>query len=796
MNYYEIALPVKLAKLFTYKSEEDIFKGCRVLVTLGNSKHTGIVWNKTTKLDPKIKYKKIVEIVEKTPKISNELLNLAEWISKYYQCSLGLALSAMLPSAFNVQIQQQIRLIEQKVIIESDGIPEMIIKELSKLSWHNISDIKERLSITSTQFYHWIDYLEDNEIIEIKRTFDAKIKKKIANFVILSKIKDVPKLPSKQEEAYNYIKNLGEEFPLARIAESFSYSIVKALRDKGLLHLEPREILIKKQVKKKKLEKNNITLTDEQNQAVLTIVRSINERKFAPFLLYGITGSGKTEVYINAIKKVRSLGKSALMLVPEISLTPQMEERFFNAFEEDIAILHSHLNERERWSEWKKIKSGESKIVIGARSAIFAPLENIGIIIVDEEHENSYKQDSAPRYNGRDVAIVRAKMSEAVVVLGSATPSLESWKNAKEQKYELIKLENRPLDFNIPIAKIIDMRSEDEHNEMLSAELAAKITEKLEKKEQVILLQNRRGHSSFVQCITCGKLFECKNCDISMKYHSYNNELICHYCGLKIPMPRKCPDCGSYLFNFGSAGTQQLEKYLEQRFPTARILRMDSDTATKKDSYDSMFERMQNGSVDILLGTQMIAKGLDFPNVTLVGVVSADIGLSFPDFRAAEKTFQLITQVAGRCGRGEKAGEVFIQTYNPEHYAVVNGMKQNFIRFSEVELDLRKQLNYPPFYRIGRIFFTADKEKFLIENLRKNQQILTQLRNLLPPSKLYILGPTAAPITKIQNKFRYHIVLKAASATILSKAINYLTKNLILPASIKQVVDIDPYNLL
>jgi primosomal protein N' (replication factor Y) len=795
MNYYEIALPVKLEKLFTYKSEENIPQGCRVLVTLGNSKHTGIVWNKTTELNSDIRYKKIAEIVEKSPKINEELLNLAEWISKYYQCSLGLTLAAMLPSAFNVQIQQQIRLIEQKVIPESDGIPEMIINELSKLSWIDIADVKKRLSITSIQFYHWIDYLEDNEIIEIKRTFDAKIKKKIANFVVLSKVKEVPELTSKQDEVYTYIKALGEEFPLTRIAEIFSYSMIKALRNKGLLHLEPREVRAEKKVKKSKASKTHITLTDEQNQAVSAIVGSINERKFAPFLLYGITGSGKTEVYINAIKKVRTLGKTALMLVPEISLTPQMEERFFNAFEEDIAILHSHLNEYERWNEWKKIKSGESKIVIGARSAIFAPLENIGIIIVDEEHENSYKQDNTPRYNGRDVAIVRAKMSEAVVVLGSATPSLESWKNAKEQKYRLINLEKRPLNFKIPAAKIIDMRKE-EQNEILSAELAAKITEKLEKKEQIILLQNRRAHSSFVQCVTCGKLFECKNCDISMKYHSYNKELICHYCGLKTPLPRKCPDCGSYLFNFGSAGTQQIEKYLEQRFPTARILRMDSDTATKKDSYDSMFERMQNGNVDILLGTQMIAKGLDFPNVTLVGVVSADIGLSFPDFRAAEKTFQLITQVSGRCGRGEKAGEVFIQTYNPDHYAIVNGMKQNFVRFSEQELDFRKQLNYPPFYRIGRIFFMAENEKYLIEQLKKNQQTITQLRKMLPPSKLYILGPTAAPMTKIQNKYRYHIVLKAASATILSKAINYLNKNLSLPSSIKQVIDIDPYSLM
>ena len=796
MNYYEVALPVKPNQLFTYKSEDQITKGCRVLVTLGNSKHTGIIWRKTTEIDSKIRYKKILEVVESTPQISKQLLDLAEWISKYYQCSLGLSLAAMLPSAFNVQLQQQIRLIEQKVIPVSDGIPEMIINDLSRLSWHDIGELKERLSITSTQFYYWLDYLEDNEIVEVKRVFDNKIKKKIANFIVLSKVTEIPKLTTKQSDAYNYIKGLGTEIPLAIIAKNYSYSIVKALRNKGLLHVEPREVRAHRAPKERILKPSKITLTEEQLVAVNEIILAIESEKFAPFLIYGVTGSGKTEVYIEAIRKVRAAGKSALMLVPEISLTPQMEARFYNAFSEDIAILHSHLNERERWQEWKKIKTGESKIVIGARSAIFAPLENIGIFIVDEEHENSYKQDSTPRYNGRDVAVVRAKMSDAVIILGSATPSLETWNNAQNDRFSLITLKNRPLNFQMPTAKIIDMRLEKDTKDMLSAELADKINEKLEKKEQIILLQNRRGHSSFVQCITCGKLFNCPNCDICMKYHSSHNELVCHYCGHKINLPRKCPDCGSYLFNFGSAGTQQLEKMLGQRFPTARILRMDSDTATKKDSYDSMFERMQNGHVDILLGTQMIAKGLDFPNVTLVGVISADIGLSFPDFRAAEKTFQLITQVAGRCGRGEKPGEVYIQTYNPEHYAIVNGMEQNFIKLAEQELDFRKQLNYPPYYRIGRISFTHDKDRYLLEQLNLNREIIAQLKRLIPPNKLFVLGPTPAPLTRLQGKYRYHIVMKAASAPILSKALNYLMENLVLPSSIQVSSDVDPYNLL
>ncbi|MCK5761784.1 MAG: primosomal protein N' [Candidatus Izimaplasma sp.] len=796
MKYYQIALPINVTKLYVYKNVEKIESGCRVLVSFNNTFHTGIVWQEIQEIDKSIKYKDILDIVDREPKISSELLELALWISKYYHCSLGQSLSAMLPSAFNIQLQRKVRLVDKPNLdIESEFAQE-IVKELNR-DWFDITKLKEKLGIKASEFNTSLEDLENSAIVEIQREFDEKIKPKIANFVTLQQVDSLPHLTVKQTEAYEYMKNISSDFPLAKIAAKYSYSVVKALRNKGLLLIEPREVRKQYFTFPQKRILKDIKLTAEQQTAISVINKYIHSGKFHPFLLFGITGSGKTEVYIETIKQVREMGKSALMLVPEIALTPQMEERFFSAFEEDIAILHSHLNERERWQAWKKIKSGKSKIVIGARSAIFAPLENIGIIIVDEEHESSYKQDSKPRYNGRDVAIVRAKKANALVILGSATPSLESWNNVLKNRYTLLKLQNRPNDYKIPSAKIIDMRLEEDNKDVLSAELARKIKEKLEAKEQIILLQNRRGHSSFVQCVTCGKIFDCPNCDISMKFHSSAHELICHYCGHKIQMPRKCPDCGSYLFNFGSPGTQQIEKILEARFPTARILRMDSDTASKKDSYDSMFQSMRNGYIDILLGTQMIAKGLDFPNVTLVGVISADTGLNFPDFRAAEKTFQIITQVAGRCGRGEKPGEVFIQTYNPGHYAIISGMHQDFDTFAEKELNLREQLNYSPSYRIGRILFTTEKkEQFLIEQLRNNKEIINNLRRLFPPAKLYILGPTAAPLSKLQNKYRYHIVLKAASAPILSKSINFLKENLKFSSNIMQQIDIDPYNLL
>jgi primosomal protein N' (replication factor Y) len=796
MNYYDIALPVKINKLYTYKSLEDIRKGCRVLVSFGNTFHTGIVWQKANSIEKKLKYKGILEVIDESPKISGGLLDLAQWMSNYYQCSLGQILSAMLPSAFNIQLQQQVRKISEKAIPDSDGTPEIILNNLSKLSWEDISELKKKLKLKVSKFNFWLEKLENTGIIEIKRTYDTKIKSKVANFVILSKVIEIPKLTLKQKEAYEAMKQLGLEFPLSEIAKKCSYSIVKALQTKRLLRIEPREVRTESYLLPLRRDMKKFTLTDEQEIAVKKIKESIKKDKFQTFLLYGITGSGKTEVYIQVIKQCLEKGKTALMLVPEISITPQMVERFYNAFGEDIAILHSHLNDRERWEQWNKIKSGKSKIVIGARSAIFAPLENIGIIIVDEEHETSYKQETTPRYNGRDIAIVRAQMSSAIAILGSATPSLESWQNTGTGKYILLKLTKRPFTYKLPRVHIIDMCKEKDHKQFLSELLRNKIEEKLAAKEQVILLQNRRGHSSFVQCVSCGQLFQCPKCEISMNFHSRTQQLICHYCGHAINMPRKCPDCGSYMFHFGAAGTQQIEKQLEILFPSATILRMDSDSARKKDSYDSMFERMKKGNVDILLGTQMIAKGLDFANVTLVGVISADIGLNIPDFRAAERTFQLLTQVAGRSGRGLKPGEVFIQTYNPEHYAVTTATRQNFDAFAKEELKFRKILKYPPCSRIARFLFSNKNEKYLRTQVEKNRRITERLKKIFEPKTLSILGPVQAPLVKLQNNYRYHIILKADSVQTLSRAVNFLKENLNFSSTIKQIIDIDPYGLL
>ena len=795
MKYYQIALPINVTRLYIYKYEENILSGCRVLISFNRTFHTGIVWKEAIEIDENIKYKDILEIVDTKPKISSELLELALWISKYYHCSLGQSLAAMLPSAFNIQLQRKVKLVNNSNLDLESEFSQKIVTELDK-DWFDIAKLKEKLEIKSSIFNTALEELENNGIVEINRVFDEKIKPKIANFVILQQTDSLPSLTAKQTEAYEYIKSISSDFPLAKIATKFSYSIVKALRNKNLLSIEPREVRKQYFTFPKKRTLKKIELTEEQTLAISTVNEDINKRRFKTFLLYGITGSGKTEVYIEVIKSVLKRGKTALMLVPEIALTPQMVDRFFNAFGEEIAILHSHLNDRQRWEQWNKIKSGKSKIVIGARSAIFAPLENLGIIIVDEEHETTYKQENTPRYNGRDLSILRAKMNDAVVILGSATPSLESWNNVKSGKFTLLKLSHRPLSFELPSVKIIDMKTEKDHKLLLSIKLKAKIEEKLELKQQIILLQNRRGHSSFVQCISCGKLFECPNCDISMKFHSHSQELICHYCGHKTHMPRKCPECGSYMFSFGASGTQQIEKQLNILFPKARVLRMDSDSAGKKDSYDSMFTRMREGTVDILLGTQMIAKGLDFENVTLVGVISADIGLNVPDFRAAERTFQLLTQVAGRSGRGEKSGEVIIQTYNPEHYSITTAMKQDFESFASKEMEMRKHLKYPPEYKLARFVFSHKNEQYLKEQIAKNTKLIDNLINLFKSSQLSILGPIETPIARMQNSYRYHIILKADSVKVVSSAVSFLKDNLKLGSTIKQVIDIDPYSLM
>lgn len=789
--YYQVFLNIDVDKPYTYASDKKLIPGIRVMVHFNRMMKTGIVGDEipSSAMDTNIKYKFITEAVDEIPMLHPDLMKLASWMSKYYQCEPGRAVFALLPAALHLEIITRIRKTDQ---INTNPRYDNLLSCFDRDDWFKMAEIQNRYKGTS--FFKIIEDAETEELLQIKRNYDERVKPKKANYIVMEKVGDIPTLTTRQEEAYRFFLGIGSDFPMAQVADAYSYQIIHTLAKKGLLHIEPREVEIRNELMpKERKPREALQLSEEQHLAVEEIRGSLGTNEI--YLLFGITGSGKTEVYIRCIETCLEQKKNVLMLIPEISLTPQMVDRFYRAFGAQIAILHSQLSERERYDQWKDIHSGKCSIVIGARSAVFAPLSHIGMIIVDEEHENSYKQEQSPRYNARDVAILRAKYNNAVVVLGSATPSLESWQNVQKGRYKLLILEHRPITAILPKVQIVDMR-DSAIDALFSEILVRKIQECLDKKEQVILLQNRRGYASFVQCQKCGELLECPDCDISLFYHRHTENLLCHYCGYQTSVPRKCPKCGNHTFNFGIAGTQKVEQQLRTYFPNARILRMDSDTTTKKDSYTYMFNAMRLNEVDILFGTQMISKGLDFPNVTLVGVILADLSLSVPDFRAGEKTFQILTQVAGRSGRGDKEGEVIIQTFNPDHYAIQYARNHNFRAFAEKELVFRDQLHYPPFYRLARVLFTCEDEQVLYASLEKIRKVGSSLQKRFPDNQLIVLGPVPAPINKLQNKFRYHLIIKGQNVSILSEALGRLKTGLKLPASIKVSIDVDPVSLL
>lgn len=801
-HYYKVILPLNMPKLYTYSSGKKLEKGVRVLVVLRDKPYTGIIFSQVEdkSLNKKLRYSPVLEVVDEKPLIDPEIFELGGWISRYYKCNLGIVMQSMLPNAFKVECLEHVRLAGSNFedISASDDV-KSIIRLLNQFEWVSIRLIKQNTKVS--ELYKLIEELEDSGILEVKRSFDEKVKKKYANYIFLKNNAPEIVLTRKQEDLYNLVKGFysekkrGQDFPLARVVDDFSYSVVKSLKNKGLISVEARELKVatKKSIQAPARAKT-VVLNSEQNHALDLIKQALKKSLFKSFLLYGVTGSGKTEVYLNAIKTALSFNRGSIVLVPEISLTPQMVNRFLSFFDNEVAILHSRLSYRERWTGWKKINSGEVKIVLGVRSAIFAPVKNLGLIVVDEEHESSYKQDKNPRYNARDLALVRGRMNKATVILGSATPSLESWENSNTGKYTRITLEKRPFEIEMPIITVVDLRSE-KNNSLISEKLNLQILDRLKKKEQIILLQNRRGYASYLICVSCGKVFQCPDCEISLNYHSHSSNLLCHYCGFRKEFPKKCDECGSYVFDYGTAGTQKLEKQLRLLYPKARLLRMDADTVSAKSSYDEMFERMTAGEIDILFGTQMIAKGLDFSNVTLVGVINADVSLNVPDFRATERTFQLLTQVAGRSGRSEKKGEVIIQSYNPDCTVIKQVRDFDFSGFTWTELDFRKRLSYPPFFKLARILYSNKDEVKLKLEIDKVQSAIKELTAKVN-EQCQVMGPLPAPFYKLKEKYRYHVICRAESYSELSLLVDQVTGKTKLSSTIKIDLDIDPYSLL
>ena len=691
------------------------------------------------------------------------------------------------------------------------------LKESSDYEIKNIADVKNNLTDKQIELAKWMAkryFCNVSDCIKLmqapgskRKNENTRIHDKTINCVYL-KIDDetlrfeieTGKLKSeKQNKVLKFIQdNPGCTIPEIEIFTGYSRGIVKTLEKNGYIEIIQTKIerdpLINKNIKQTK----KLQLTKEQEEAFNKVDKTIENNKYEEFLLYGVTGSGKTEVYLQLIEKVIKKEKTALILVPEISLTPQMLDRFIARFgKEIIAVLHSKLSIGERFDEWNKIDSGKAKIVIGARSAIFAPAKNLGIIIIDEEHDSSYKSEMTPKYNAKEIAKEIAKRDNIPLVLGSATPDINTYYKAKEGKTTLLKLTRRANNSNLPKVKVIDLKQElaNGNRTMLSQELYSLIDENLKNKHQTILFLNRRGYSTFIMCRDCGYVVKCPNCDISLTYHRYQNKLKCHYCGHEENTVKICPECHSNKIRYFGTGTQKLEQEINKMFPKATTIRMDIDTVSKKNSHEQILNKFKDEGIDILIGTQMVVKGHHFPNVTLVGVIAADSSLNIDDYRANERTFQILTQVAGRAGRENLEGKVIIQTYNPESFSIEHAKKQDYDLFYNTEILLRKQLKYPPFCDIIVIGFDSLNEEEIKQTSYHVYEFLKQKLNI---DDFKVFEPMPSPIEKIQNRYRWRIIAKGNMTNeankVFNEAINIVTNmNL---KSTRISIDVNPNSMM
>ena len=704
--------------------------------------------------------KDIAEVLDFSPVLTQEQLWLAEELRKSvfsYKISI---LKAMLPGFLNSSYD--------KILYPLAG--------LSQEDRERLFGSEDSLAFSSLDLGKQAEMMRLTRKgllgLEYQAVDQKKIKTQSWYEVDLAQLENVEisARAKKKLELRDYLLSHPESASLASLLESYSREQVNFFVEQGAVTIVQKEVQRSAAYFEGIEASQPLELNPEQRQARDAVVSAIGSHQ-APFLLQGITGSGKTEVYLQIIQGALDKGKTAILLVPEISLTPQMTERFIARFGEKVAILHSGLSNGEKYDEWRKVERGDAQVVVGARSAIFAPLKNLGVMIIDEEHEATYKQDSNPRYHAREVAILRAQYNQAALVLGSATPSLESRARAGKGVYQHLRLTQRanPL-ATIPEVQVIDFRDYIGQNETsnFTPPLLEAIQDRLAKKEQVVLMLNRRGYSSFVMCRECGTVDTCPNCDISLTLHMDTKTMNCHYCGFSKDIPQNCPNCKSHSIRYYGTGTQKAYDELAELFPQARILRMDVDTTRKKGSHQALLDQFGRGEADILLGTQMIAKGLDFPNVTLVGVLNADTALNLPDFRSSERTFQLLTQVAGRAGRAEKAGQVLIQSYNPQHYAIRFAKDQDYEGFYAYEMGIRRQLGYPPYYFTIGITLSHKKEE---EVVKRAYEVMNILRSGLSETS-NILGPTPKPIARTHNLYHYQILIKYRLEDELSPTLN------------------------
>jgi primosomal protein N' (replication factor Y) len=745
----EVALPLPLLRTFTYavpdKPRNPVVAGRRVVVNVRGRRVIGVcVGESDGRALGSTAAKEILDVPDASPALAPDLLALCHWMADYYVAPLGIVCRAVLPAALGVVSRPEATGREERILVLAEELPTLTARD------------------------------------------------------------EAFKRAPQQRALYELLEQLGGRASVAHLTERLgsSASVVQGLVKRGVVRIETATRMRDPFVSRAVDAPPNVTPTPAQEAAVRAILAG---GPGATFLLHGITGSGKTLVYLQVLEQVvRKEGRSAIVLVPEIALTPQAVDRFRAVFGDEVAVLHSGLSDGERLDAWRALQRGERRIAVGARSAVFAPLENLGAIIVDEEHESSYKQADTPRYHARDVAIMRARETGARCVLGSATPSLESWTSAMEGRFTKLSLPDRVGGGALPTVRVLDLRQEvkaalpDERarRQIISAPLEAALRERLARKEQSILLLNRRGYASFVQCEN-GHVAVCPNCSISLTYHRTPERLVCHYCLHQEPSDRVCADCGQSYKRQRGLGTQQVERLLLERFPAARVARMDVDTTSGKWAHTEILDRVGRGEVEILLGTQMIAKGLDFANVTLVGVVDADIGINLPDFRASERSFQLLSQVAGRAGRGPKGGEVIIQTRVPTHHAVRCAVTHDYEAFVAEEMPGRESPAYPPTLRLANIVVSGHDERAVAHFAAQVTDWLTEA-DLKFTLGVTVLGPAPCPIERIKTRFRWHTVLKSAAPAPLTRLLRGLMTGVEVPAAhdIRLVADRDPVSLL
>jgi primosomal protein N' (replication factor Y) len=810
-SYCEVALPVPLDHTFTYgvRQGQSPQRGARVIVPFSTEKLIGVVTAIGGNAPPDIQVRYLEAVLDEEPLLSPHLLELAEWAAQYYLAPLGEVLRAMLPLAAEVRRTVYYRITDlgrdvlaatidgepekgnrgkgignprarrqQKLSAEGQDIERRVLERLASGEPVKVSTLRT----ATTASLPLLAAMLRKKWIARETAAAERDARRMERFAVLIPDTRLPSLTEKQQAILAELAACGGELPLAELRRrDLSSPTLQTLVRRGLVRIEERP----EQFRLGGLPPTAapFSLNAAQSDALATLTSALGA--FYPFLLHGITGSGKTAVYLAAMQKALDRGLSSILLVPEIGLTPQTAGLLDAAFGQKVALLHSALTPEERSEQWRRIRRGDAPIVVGTRSAIFAPAPNLGLILVDEEHDQSYKQEETPRYNARDVAVMRAKLAGAVVVMGSATPSLESWHNAERGKYTRIELRDRVMNRPLPEVELIDMRREYQEtgrDEIFSRSLIAQTKAALERGEQALILLNRRGYSFAVMCRACGEKLDCQNCAIALTHHKAASEdlaevrpkacvgqrLECHYCGYRRTVPARCPKCDSeHLFYLG-AGSQQGEERLQEIFPGARIGRMDRDTVRGRADLERLLARLHSGEINLLVGTQMIAKGHDIHSVTLVGVVGCDHSLSMPDFRAAERVFQLMTQVSGRAGRGDLPGRVVVQTYYPDHYAILAATAHDYKAFAERELKYRRWMHYPPFGVLANVLVQSQKLEEAAGWASVLGKYLVQNQS---GGAVRVLGPCTAPIARIKNVYRFHMILKSASRKALNAAL-------------------------